>query len=92
VEAQTVNAKQDLSKVTEGAHDELFQGCLPVLTGIDLNTCYCYLLSPEEQRGAETWAIRLWDLEKQDLHPERIIADAGKELRAGQALASLPLS
>ena len=87
VEAQKVNAKQDLSKVTEGAHDELFQGSLPVLTGIDLNSFYCYLLSVEDRRDAETWAIHLWDLEKQGLQPERIIADAGKGLRAGQALA-----
>lgn len=87
VQAQKVNAKEDLSKITEGAHDELFQGSLPVLTGIALNCCYCYLLSQEERRDAETWAIRLWDLEKQGLHPERIIADAGKGLRAGQALA-----
>ncbi len=87
VEAQKVNAKQDLSQITEGAHDELFQGSTPVLTGIDLNSLYCYLLSPEDRRDAETWAIRLWDLEKQGLHPERIIADAGKGLRAGQALA-----
>ena len=87
VEAQKVNAKQDLSKITDGAHDELFQGSLPVLTGIDLNSFYCYLLSVEDRRDAETWAILLWDLDKQGLHPERIIADAGKGLRAGQALA-----
>ena len=54
VEAQKVNAKQDLSKITEGAHDELFQGSIPVLTGIDLNSLYCYLLSPEDRRDAET--------------------------------------
>jgi len=87
VRARAHNNSQDLSKIHEGAHDELFQGSMPVLTGIDLNSLYCYLLAAEQQRDAETWAIHLLNLENQGLHPERIIADAGKGLRAGQALA-----
>ena len=71
----------------EGANDELFQSGKPVLVGVDQHSLYCYLLAAEEHRDAETWAIHLWDLEQQGLHPDRIIADGGKGLRAGQALA-----
>jgi hypothetical protein len=82
-----INAAQELSQVKEGANDELFQSGKPVLAGIDQHSLYCYLLAAEEHRDADTWAIHLWDLEEQGLHPERIIADGGKGLRAGQALA-----
>lgn len=87
VQAREVNDAEDLSNIREGSHDELFQGGMPVLAGIDLDSLYCYLLACEEQRDAETWAIHLWDKEEQGLAPELIIADAGKGLRAGQALA-----
>jgi hypothetical protein len=85
--ARSINQAQDLSSIREGAHDELFQAGKPVLVGADLNSTYCYLLSCEDHRDAVTWGVRLLDLEKQGLHPERIIADAGTGLRAGQALA-----
>jgi hypothetical protein len=86
-QACRINAAQELSRVREGANDELFQSGKPVLVGIDQHSLYCYLLAAEEHRDAETWAIHLWDLEQQGLHPDRIIADGGKGLRAGQALA-----
>ena len=85
--AQQVNAAQELSAVRAGSHDELFQGCQPVLTGIDLDSTYCYLLVPETHRDAETWAIHLLDLAAQGLHPVYTVADGGRGLRAGQALA-----
>jgi hypothetical protein len=44
-------------------------------------------LALEEHRDADSWGVHLLDLKKQGLHPERIIADAGKGLRAGQAMA-----
>jgi len=86
-EACKINAAQELSTVREGANDEWFQLGKPVLVGVDQHSLYCYLLAAEEHRDAETWAIHLWDLEQQGLHPDRIIADGGKGLRAGQALA-----
>jgi hypothetical protein len=86
-EACKINAAQELSRVREGANDELFQLGKPVLVGVDQHSLYCYLLAAEEHRDAETWAIHLWDLEQQGLHPDRIIADGGKGLRAWQALA-----
>ncbi len=85
--ARSINEAQDLSSIREGTHDELFQAGKPVLVGADLRSTYCYLLACEDHRDAVTWGVHLLDLEKQGLHPERIIADAGKGLRAGQALA-----
>jgi hypothetical protein len=85
--AQSVNAAQDLSRVRAGSHDELFQAGLPVLAGIDLDSTYCYLLAPEAHRDAETWGIHLLDLAEQGLRPDYTVADGGRGLRAGQALA-----
>jgi hypothetical protein len=85
--ARAINAQQDLSRVRIGAHDEIFQNGQPVLVGADVSSTYCYLLSLEEHRDADTWGVRLLELQAQGLHPDATIADAGKGLRAGQALA-----
>lgn len=85
--AQQVNAAQDLRRVRAGSHDELFQAGQPVLTGVDLDSTYCYLLAPVAHRDAETWGIHLLDLAAQGLHPDYTVADGGRSLRAGQALA-----
>jgi hypothetical protein len=58
-----------------------------VLVGADVASTYCYLLSLEEHRDGDTWGVRMLELEDQGFHPEATIADAGKGLRAGQALA-----
>lgn len=85
--AQQVNAAQDLARVRATSHDELFQAGLPVLTGIDLDSTYCYLLAPVAHRDAETWGIHLLELAEQGLHPDYTVAGGGRGLRAGQALA-----
>jgi len=85
--ARTYNHRQDLSDVRIGAHDEIFQSGRPVLVGADVRSSFCYLLSPESQRDAETWAIRMMELQDRGFRPEATIADAGSGLRAGQALA-----
>lgn len=86
-QARSYNEQQDLSRVRIGAHDEIFQSGRPVLVGVDTYSTYCYLLSLEDHRDAETWGVRLLDLKPQSFRPEAIIADAGSGLRAGQALA-----
>lgn len=83
--AREVNAREDLSAVRVGAHDEIFQCSKPVLTGVDVRSLYCYLLSLEDHRDADTWGVRLLELEEKGLHPERTIADFAGGLRAGQA-------
>ncbi len=85
--ARQYNLAQDLAQVRIGAHDELFQNRQPVLVGADVASTYCYLLSLEEHRDADTWAIRLLELQDQGFDPEATIADFGAALRAGQAEA-----
>lgn len=85
--AQQVNAAQDLCGIRVAGHDELFQAGQPGLVGIDLDSTYCYLVAPVEHRDAETWGIHLLELAEQGLQPDYPIADGGRGLRAGQALA-----
>lgn len=85
--ARAINVRQDLSAIRISAHDEIFQNNRPVLVGADVASTYCYLLSLEEHRDAETWGVRLLDLQAQGLRPDATIADGGQGLRAGQALA-----
>src|SRR5205823_931995 len=72
-----------------GAHDEIFQAGRPVLVGADVVSTYCYLLSPEEHRDADTWGVRLLELSERGFHPDATIADFAGGLRSGQA-AALP--
>ena len=81
------NRQQDLAHVRIGAHDEIFQSGRPVLVGADVASTYCYLLSLEEHRDADTWGLRLLELQDQGFAPHATIADFGSGLRAGQALA-----
>ena len=86
-DAKLINSKQDLSRIKAGSHDELFQSRSPVLTGIDLDSTYCYLLALETHRDADTWGVHLLDLLAQGLHPNYTIADGGLGLRSGQSIA-----
>ena len=44
---------------------------------------YCYLLSLEDHRDADTWGVRLLEAQHQGFQPEATIADAGQGIRAG---------
>jgi hypothetical protein len=86
-DARRVNTRQDLAAVRIGAHDEIFQARRPVLVGADVVSTYCYLLSPEEHRDADTWGVRLLELGERGFRPDATIADFAGGLRAGQAEA-----
>jgi hypothetical protein len=86
-QAERWNQQYDLSTIDIGAHDEIFQGNVPVLVGVDTASTFCYLLSLEEHRDAETWGVRLLELADRGFAPLATIADGGQGLRAGQALA-----
>jgi len=77
---------QDLSGVRIGVPDEIFQAGRPVLVGCDADSSYCYLLSPEQRRDADTWAARLRPLVARGLRPEAVVADGGAALRAAHAV------
>jgi hypothetical protein len=83
--ARAITCRYDLAGVRIGAHDEIFQAGQPVLVGVDTASTYCYLLSLEDHRDAETWGVRLLELVDQRLDPDATVADAGAGLRAGQA-------
>jgi hypothetical protein len=93
VQASTINLAQDLSPIRVGLHDEIFQGAMPVLAGVDAASPYCYLLVDAEHRDTDTdtdtdtWAIHLLDVCNQGFNPDHTIADAGQGLRAGQKVA-----
>jgi len=82
--AEKVNNSQDLSSIKVGAHDEIFQGKVPVLVGCDVESTYTYLLKQEEHRDAETWGARLLELSDQGMKLDYTIGDGGKGLRSGQ--------
>jgi hypothetical protein len=86
-QAGVINHDQDLSGIRVGLHDEIFQGAMPVLAGVDAASTYCYLLATVEHRDADTWGVHLLDATKQGLKPDYTIADAGQGLRAGQKAA-----
>ena len=86
-QAGIINHDQDLSGIRVGLHDELFQGAMPVLAGVDAASTYCYLLAVAEHRDADTWGVHLLDAAEQGLRPDYTIADAGQGLRAGQKAA-----
>jgi len=83
--AKIINGQQDLSGITVGLHDEIYQAGDPVLAGVCAHTTYCYLLSLEKSCDANSWGVHLLDLkEKQHLSPDKTIADGGQSARKGQ--------
>jgi hypothetical protein len=85
--ARPINRRQDLSRVRFGADDEIFQATRPVLVGIDIPSTYCYLLSQEQHRDADTWGVRLLELADRGFAPEATLADFAAGLRAGHEQA-----
>jgi hypothetical protein len=85
--ARAVTQRYDLARVRLGALDEIFQAGWPVLVGVDVHSTYCYLLSLEEHRDADTWGVRLLELRERGFHPDATLADFAGGLRAGQAEA-----
>mgnify|MGYP000053016446 CR=1 FL=1 len=82
--AKEANRAQDLSSIKVGAHDEIFQGRMPVLVGCDVKSTYTYLLKMAEHRDATTWGVHLLELSDQGMKLDHTIADGGKGLRSGQ--------
>ena len=82
-QATQLNGAQDLSLIRTALLDEIFQGNLPVLAGVDAASTYCFLLAEAEQRDETTWGVHLLDAKDQGLNPGYAIADAGSGLRAG---------
>jgi hypothetical protein len=82
-QAHRINQQYDLSRILIGLLDEIFQAGDPVLVGVDARSTFCFLLSLEEHRDADTWGIRLLELVDRGFAPDATIADFGSGLRAG---------
>ena len=91
-QARRINQQYDLSSIRIGLLDEIFQARDPVLVGVDAQSTFCFLLSPEEHRDADTWGIRLLELVDRGFAPQATIADFASGLRAGhqEALPEVP--
>jgi hypothetical protein len=87
--ARPHNLGQNLANVSIAGLDEIFQNRQPVLVGADIRSTYCFLLSAEDQRDGDTWALRLMECQDRGFAPKATIADFGTGLRAGQERAKL---
>jgi hypothetical protein len=85
--ARPHNLAQHLGNVGIAGLDEIFQIRQPVFVGADIASTYCFLLSSEDHRDGDTWAVRLLELQQRGFAPQATIADFGTGLRAGQRLA-----
>jgi hypothetical protein len=85
--ARPHNLCQNLANVNIAGLDEIFQNRQPVLVGADIRSTYCFLLSGEDQRDGDTWALRLLECQERGFAPKATIADFGTGIRAGQKRA-----
>jgi hypothetical protein len=85
--ARPHNSSQDLAHVGIAALDEIYQNHRPVLVGVDAASTYCFLLSDDDHRDADTWGVRLLELHDRGFAPAATIADFALGLRAGQKQA-----
>ena len=85
--ARPYNLGQNLANVDIAGLDEIFQNRQPVLVGADIASTYCFLLSREDHRDADTWGIRLLEAQERGLAPTATVAGFGTGIRAGQKLA-----
>ena len=90
--ARPHNLGQNLANVDFAGLDEIFQKRKPVLVGADIRSTYCFLLSSEDQRDGDTWALRLLECQDRGFAPKATVADFGTGIRAGQqrALPDVP--
>jgi len=81
--ARAVNDKEDLSNIKVTANDELYHLNSPILNGVCVRSLYCYLLSYENQRDEDSWAIHFLDAQEKGLDPETMVSDEASGILAG---------
>ena len=65
------------------ALDEIFQLGQPVLTGVDLETQYVFMMEIAPDRTGNTWESALIDKKANGLNPKLCVSDAGSGLQSG---------
>lgn len=83
VRAQQFDDKISLEAIKQGANDEIFQCNTPILTGIDTESTYIYLLDGAGDRSADTWELYMEDRKEHGLDLMVTIHDAGTGLMSG---------
>jgi hypothetical protein len=81
--AQVYDDGVSLEGIRQGANDEIFQGGTPILTGIDPESTYTYLLEEASDRTGDTWEIYMQDRKDHGLELETSISDNGSGLICG---------
>ena len=73
-----------LDGICHGANDEVFDGSdKPVLTGVDPDSTYIYLMQSMDDRKGETWKQAMETLKNLGLNLKVAISDAGSGLLKG---------
>ena len=82
--AEQITQTIPLHGISQGANDEIFDNSKdPVLTGVDLDSNYIYLMQPMNDRTGETWQLAMETLKDQGLNLKVAISDAGSGLLKG---------
>lgn len=76
--AKDYHASEDFSAIKIPCNDELYHLNKPILNGVDTHSLYCYLLSNEDKRDEDTWAIHLLEAKDKGFDPEVMISDEAK--------------
>lgn len=83
-----INEQHDLSRIRDGAHDEIFSQDTPVLVGVDPHSFYTYLMEPSCSRGEVAWGVAVLEkAQKQGLALKTSVQDAARGIRAGLTAA-----
>ena len=65
------------------ALDEIFQQGRPVLTGVDLETQYVFMMETAPDRTGDTWWNALSTKKSNGLNPKLCVSDAGSGIQSG---------
>ena len=82
--AREITRTIPLQGIHQGANDELFDASdHPVLTGVDVESTYIYLMLDMNDRKGETWELAMETLKDLGLNLKVAISDAGSGLLKG---------
>ena len=87
IQAQLINQTYDLSGIKNSAADELYHWNNPILAVVDIPSRFCAMLTKEERRDADTWAVSLLDIIPQGYQPAVNISDHAAGLKKGFEIA-----
>lgn len=82
--AKECNDSENLSEIKQGVHDEIYEGDQPILTGIDAQSTYTYLMAITGDRTADSWQLVMDHLrDNNQLNLDVSISDNGNGMRSG---------